>query len=65
MTADRILRRNEFYVFITIAMLCVVIQFQSGQFFTNNNIVDIARSMIVPGMLAMGLMMEIIAGGID
>ncbi|MDR0653698.1 MAG: ABC transporter permease [Synergistaceae bacterium] len=65
MNSSRVLKRNEFYVFVTIAALCVVIQFQSGQFFTNNNIVDIARSMIVPGMLAMGLMMEIIAGGID
>ncbi|MDR1508751.1 MAG: ABC transporter permease [Synergistaceae bacterium] len=65
MTLNGVFKRNEFYVFITIAALCAVIQFQSGQFFTSNNVVDIARSMIVPGMLAMGLMMEIISGGID
>ncbi|MDR1651622.1 MAG: ABC transporter permease [Synergistaceae bacterium] len=65
MIPGRLLKRNEFYVFATIAVFVAVIEFQSGQFFTNNNIADIARSMIVPGMLAMGLMMEIIAGGID
>lgn len=65
MKLKRALKRNEFYVGVTIIALCVLIQVKSGQFFTGNNLVDLARAMIIPGMLTMGLMMEIISGGID
>lgn len=61
----KLLKRNEFYVALTIVVLCLLIQFKSGQFFTGNNLIDIARSLIIPGILTMGLMMEIISGGID
>ena len=59
------LKRNEFYVSLTIIMLSIMIQINSGQFFTMNNFIDLSRSLIVPGMLTMGLMMVIISGGID
>ena len=65
MTRKGLFKRNEFYVLLTIILLGFAIQWQSGQFFSANNFVDLARSMIVPGMLCMGLMMEIISGGID
>ena len=65
MTVKNVLKRNEFYVGITIIALIALIQFKSGQFFTGNNLVDLARAMIIPGMLTMGLMIEIISGGID
>lgn len=65
MKSKRFLKRNEFYVGMTIIILCTLIHLKSGQFFTANNFVDITRSMIVPGMLAVGLMLEIISGGID
>lgn len=61
----KLLRRNEFYILLVIIVLSIIIQVQSGQFFTNNNIVDIVRSMIVPGIFAIGVFMEIISGGID
>lgn len=61
----KLLKRNEFYVSITIFILCMIIQVKSGQFFTGNNLIDIARSLIIPVMLSMGLMIEIISGGID
>lgn len=61
----KLFRSNEFYIFLAVAILCIFIQIQSGQFFTSNNIVDIIRAMIVPGIFAIGVMMEIISGGID
>lgn len=60
-----LLKRNEFYVSITILALCFLIQSKSGQFFTGNNLIDLARSMIIPGILCMGVLIEIISGGID
>ncbi len=59
------LRRNEFYVSLTILALSFLIQNKSGQFYTGNNMIDLARSMIIPGMLCMGVLIEIISGGID
>lgn len=65
MKSKKILKRNEFYVAVTIFLLSLIIQLRSGQFYTANNFVDLARAMIIPGMLTMGVMMEIISGGID
>lgn len=61
----KLLRRNEFYVSLTILALSLLIQSNSGQFYTGNNLVDLARSMIIPGMLCMGVLIEIVSGGID
>jgi simple sugar transport system permease protein len=38
---------------------------QSGQFFSGNNLVDLARSLIVPALFSIGCMMVIVSGGID
>jgi len=61
----KILRRNEFYIALTILLLGIIIQTTSGQFFTANNFVDLARSLIVPGMLCVGVMMILVSGNID
>lgn len=58
-------RRNEFYVACTILALGCLIQGTSGQFFTLNNITDLGRSVIVPGMLGLGTMLVLISGNID
>ena len=42
----KVMKRSEFYVFLIILILSAVIQARSGQFYTNNNIVDIARSFL-------------------
>lgn len=65
MKGKKVFKRNEFYVAMTIILLSVIIHTKSGQFFTSNNIVDLLRSIIVPGMLACGLMMVIASGNID
>lgn len=50
MNMKKLLKRNEFYVILIIVVLSLLIQMKSGQFFTANNIVDLVRSLIVPGM---------------
>jgi simple sugar transport system permease protein len=46
-------------------LLSLVIQFRSGQFFTPNNLVDLASALIVPGLFAIGAFMVLLSGGID
>jgi simple sugar transport system permease protein len=64
-TARKLLKANEFYLFLVVAAVCLVIQARSGQFFTANNLVDIANAMVVPGLFAVGAYMVIVSGGID
>ncbi|HPT96016.1 MAG TPA: ABC transporter permease, partial [Microbacteriaceae bacterium] len=40
-------------------------QLRSGQFFTANNLVDLANAMVVPGIFAVGAFMVLVSGGID
>lgn len=61
----KILGHTEFYIFIIIILLCILIQVRSGQFFTVNNLVDIASALIVPGIFSIGTFMVLISGGID
>ncbi len=57
--------RNEFYIFLVILVLSVVIELRSGQFFSPNNIVDIIGASVVPALFAVGAFMVIVSGGID
>ncbi|MGF2949028.1 ABC transporter permease [Microbacterium alcoholitolerans] len=61
----RIVRANEFYVLLVIVALSLIIQARSGQFFTANNLVDLANAMVVPGIFAVGAFMVLVSGGID
>ncbi|MHC1772337.1 MAG: ABC transporter permease [Flexilinea sp.] len=61
----KLLSKNEFYVSVVIIFLIILIQAKSGQFFTPNNLVDLARLCILPGILTLGVMMEITASSID
>lgn len=62
---QRIVRSTEFYVFLVVLAISVIIQARSGQFFTANNLVDIANAMVVPGLFAVGAYMVLVSGGID
>lgn len=64
-TLKKLTQRNEFYIFLVIVLLSILIQIRSGQFYTPNNLVDIASALIVPGMFAIGAFMVIVSGGID
>ena len=59
------LRANEFWVFLVIFALTLVIQARSGQFYTPNNLVDLAGAMVVPGLFAVAAHLVLVSGGID
>nr|WP_277816249.1 ABC transporter permease [Microbacterium ginsengiterrae] len=59
------LRANEFYLLLVIVALSLIIQARSGQFFSANNIVDLANAMVVPGIFAVGAFLVLVSGGID
>jgi len=61
----KITKQTEFYVFLIIVALSLLIQFRSGQFFTNNNIVDLMRSMVVPSMYAICAFLAFVSTGPD
>ena len=63
--ARKLFSRSEPWVFAAIVLLSLLIQLRSGQFFTGNNLVDLARAIIIPGLLSIGCMMVIVSGGID
>ena len=62
---SRMTGRSEPYGLPAIVLLSLLIQLRSGQFLTGNNLVDLARAMIVPGLFSIGAMMVIVSGGID
>lgn len=64
-SAGRIARRSEPYILAAIVVLSALIQVQSGQFFSGNNVVDLTRSLIVPALFSIPCMMVIVSGGID
>jgi simple sugar transport system permease protein len=61
----KLTRSNEFYLLLVIIAVSIVIQLRSGQFFSANNLVDLANAMVVPGIFAVGAFMVLVAGGID
>ena len=67
----RMTRRTEFYMFIVLVLLIIVVQIKSGGklfmlpgFFTKLN-VTWARTMVVDGMFAMCSLVVMISGGFD
>lgn len=63
--AKRVVKHTEFYVFCIIIVFAVIIQFRSGQFFTSNNLMDLIRSMIIPGIYALCALLSFISTGAD
>lgn len=64
-TLKKLATRPEFYVFIIILLLSLFIQAKSGLFFSNNNIVDLLRSMTVPLIYAICAYLGFISTGPD
>lgn len=61
----RSVKQTEFYVFLIIIVFAVIVEMRSGLFFTNNNIVDLLRSMIVPSMYAICTLLAFVSTGPD
>jgi len=61
----RLLSRNETLVAITIIGLVLLIGLNNPSFFTLGNIFTLLRTSVVTGILAMGVLIVIVSGGID
>ena len=64
-TLKKLASHNETYTFLVILLMAALIELRSGQFFTPNNLVDLASALVVPGLFAIGAFMVIVSGGID
>jgi ribose transport system permease protein len=61
----RIFRTREFGVLAALLVLCLVMNFASPYFFTQKNLFNVARGMSTIGIMAIGMTMVIVSGGID
>ncbi len=61
----RLLSRNETLVAITIIGLILLIGLNNPSFFSLGNIFTLLRTSVVMGILAMGVLIVIVSGGID
>ncbi|MBY0583961.1 ABC transporter permease [Murdochiella sp. Marseille-P8839] len=61
----KLMQKNEFFVFVTLLVLCLVIGFINPVFFTAANFVSLLKNSIIMGIMSFALMLGIIAGGID
>lgn len=61
----RFRRSHEFWLAIVILALCIGLGAANGQFLTMQNLFDLLTSYAFVGILALGLLVVLIAGGID
>lgn len=64
-SSARFRRSHEFWLLIVTLMLCVGLSVANGQFLTVQNLFDLLTSYAFVGILALGLLVVLIAGGID
>ena len=62
---DRLLRRSEVLLALTVVVLSLIIGLINPTFFTIGNVFDLLRSSIVIGIFAMGVLIVLVSGGID
>lgn len=65
MKVNKIFKRTEIYIVFAIILLSFLVEIRSSQFFTGNNIVDLARALTIPAMFCIGELMVLISGGTD
>src|SRR3954469_11148106 len=61
----RFRRSHEFWLLMVILVLCTSLGFANAQFLTMQNLFDLLTSYAFVGILALGLLVVLIAGGID
>ena len=61
----RIFRTRESGVLVALIVLCILMSFASPYFLTKDNIFNVLRSMSTIGIMAIGMTMVIVSGGID
>ena len=61
----RFRRSHEFWLLIVVLTLCAGLGVANSQFLTMQNLFDLLTSYAFVGILALGLLVVLIAGGID
>jgi simple sugar transport system permease protein len=59
------LRTSEGVIFVTTALLCVVVGLVNPVFLSAPNLLDLVRNSITTGLFALGVLIALISGGID
>ena len=62
---SRFRQSHEFWLLIVILVLCASLSLANGQFLTMQNLFDLLTTYAFVGILALGLLVVLIAGGID
>ncbi len=61
----QLIKKPESFCLAVVVILFLVIEIQSGQFFSSNNLTDLLASYTVPGIMALGSLVVFISGGLD
>jgi simple sugar transport system permease protein len=61
----QLIRKSEFFIGLTIILLSLLVGYFNNNFFSVMNIFDLLKSSVVVGILAMGVLLVLISGGID
>jgi simple sugar transport system permease protein len=61
----RLLATHELYIALSLVVLSLVIGGLNDAFFTWSNVFDLLKSSVVVGMLALGVLVVLVSGGID
>jgi ribose transport system permease protein len=61
----RLFRTRELGVLVALVILCVIMTFLSPYFLTTQNVFNVMRGMSTIGIMAIGMTMVIVSGGID
>jgi ribose transport system permease protein len=62
---DRITAVKEFNILVALVLLCAFLSTQSDVFFTQANLLGVARAISITAIVAIGQTMVIVTGGID
>ena len=60
-----LLKKSELYLTLVLIGLCLTIGFVNPTFFAGSNAIDLLKATVVRGIMAFGLLVVIISGGID
>ncbi|PXV59945.1 hypothetical protein C8C78_1693 [Halanaerobium congolense] len=61
----RFIKQKEFSIFTILIIVAVIITMQNSVFISPSNLIDILRSNSIMGIIAFGMLLVIITGGID
>jgi simple sugar transport system permease protein len=65
MNIKPVLKKTQFYIAVILVLYCLVVAVKNPQFFSLQSLFDVLRASSVTMILAMGVMIVLVSGGID